>query len=57
MENNNVVGFHHHKESLTFPSHLKLGTYATINMTTCVSCRLDDGSYVEWAEVSYTVEG
>ena len=57
MENNNVVGFHHHKGSLTFPSHLKLGTYATINMTTRVSCRLDDGSYVEWAEVSYTVEG
>ncbi|WVZ14573.1 hypothetical protein V8G54_012139 [Vigna mungo] len=57
MGNNNVPGFLRLRGSLPFPSTLQLGTYATINTKTSISNRYDDGSYVENAEVLYTVEG
>ncbi|WVZ14569.1 hypothetical protein V8G54_012135 [Vigna mungo] len=56
MGNNNVAGFVRLRGSLPFPSHIQLGTDATINMKT-ISRRCDDGGFNERAEVLYTVEG
>ncbi|KAL9324581.1 hypothetical protein ACSQ67_009438 [Phaseolus vulgaris] len=57
MGNNNVACFYRHRGSLPFPCHLQLGRDASINLTTSVFHKWDDGSYSDKAEVSYTVEG
>ncbi|KAK7364036.1 hypothetical protein VNO80_12370 [Phaseolus coccineus] len=57
MGNNNVACFYRHSGSLPFPCHLQLGRDATINLTTSVFHKGDDGSYADKGEVSYTVEG
>ncbi|KAK8470517.1 hypothetical protein PHAVU_004G164350 [Phaseolus vulgaris] len=54
---NNNVGFYRHSGSLPFPCHIQLGGDATINLTTSVFHKWDDGSYTTQEEVSYTVEG
>jgi len=56
MGNNNVVCYRH-SGSLPFPCHLQLGTYASINLTTSVVYKRNDGSYHDKADVTYTVEG
>ncbi|WVZ14568.1 hypothetical protein V8G54_012134 [Vigna mungo] len=56
MGNNNVACFLRLRWSLPFPSHIQMGTDATINMKT-ISRRTSDGLHVENAEVLYTVEG
>ncbi|WVZ14572.1 hypothetical protein V8G54_012138 [Vigna mungo] len=57
MGNNNVAGFLRLRGSLPFPSHIQLGTDATVNMKTSISHRSVHGDYVERSEVLYTVEG
>ncbi|WVZ14574.1 hypothetical protein V8G54_012140 [Vigna mungo] len=57
MGNNNVAGFLRLRGSLPFPSHLQLGTDATIKMKTFTSNFFYDIAYSENAEVLYTVEG
>ncbi|XP_014513709.1 uncharacterized protein LOC106772067 [Vigna radiata var. radiata] len=57
MGNNNVACFLRLRGSLPFPSHIQLGTDATINMKTSIAHRFHDGAFNEDAEVAYTVEG
>ncbi|WVZ13602.1 hypothetical protein V8G54_011168 [Vigna mungo] len=57
MGNNNVACYLRQRGSFPFPSHIQLGTDATINMKTYISHSSVDGDYTEKAEVLYTVEG
>jgi len=57
MGNINAAGFFRLRGSLPFPSHLQLGTHATINTKT-TSCKFTNGGgFSETVEVSYSVEG
>ncbi|WVZ14575.1 hypothetical protein V8G54_012141 [Vigna mungo] len=56
MGNNNVACFLRLRGSLRFPSHIQLGTDATINMKSYIT-HSEDGTSAENAEVLYTVEG